>query len=80
VVGLNQFSSIIRLSLSELELKIFHTLNFVARAVYTYMCMYVLLASVRDMAEASVGQATAGETSCASSCEENKCTSVNEVL
>ena len=32
------------------------------------------------MAEASVGQATAGETGCASSCEENKCTSVNEVL
>ena len=32
------------------------------------------------MAEASVGQATAGKTSCASSCEENKCTSVNEVL
>ena len=28
------------------------------------------------MAEASVGQATAGETSCASSCEEKKCTSV----
>ena len=33
--------------------------------------------SVRDMAEASVGQATAGETG---SCEENKCTSVNKVL
>ena len=35
---------------------------------------------LRDMAEASVGQATAGETGCASGCEENKCTSVNEVL
>ena len=61
-------------------------LAYTRTRVRSHMHVYVRTAggnyewSVRDMAEASVGQATAGETSCASSCEENKCTSVNEVL
>ena len=61
-------------------------LAYTRTRVRSHMHVYVRTAggnyewSVRDMAEASVGQATAGETSCASSCEENKCTSVKEVL
>ena len=56
-----------------------------AQHVYTYIRIYVLLAaagttSVRDMAEASVDQATAGETSCASSCEESTVSAMSKCV
>ena len=57
-----------------------HMLRAQQHNLYVYSTYVLLAGTTSVMAEASVGQATAGETSCASSCEENKCTSVNEVL